>query len=304
MAVSDAELQHAAEILRGGGLVAFPTETVYGLGANALDDAAVHRVFQAKGRPASSPLIVHIARLDMVRDVAAEWPKSARRLAERFWPGPLSIVVKKSPNIPASVTAGLDTIGIRMPAHPIALGLIRCAGIPLAAPSANRFTEVSPTTAEHVRASLGDTVELILDGGPTQVGIESTVLSVVGPRALLLRPGAIGREAIESVIGAVDLITDPLSGTAHPSPGLHNRHYAPRTPLYLLDPGETLPAGRGRVLTFPADPRQFAKRLYAELRLADTEGWDWLVIHNPPNNPEWAAILDRLHRASTDRHSR
>ena len=301
MDVSDAELARAVEILKRGGLVAFPTETVYGLGANALDDSAVRRIYAVKGRPATSPLIVHIAHLEMIRSVAAEWPDAAQRLSERFWPGPLTLVVKKSAKVPPSVTAGLDTVGIRMPAHPVATALIDRAGLPLAAPSANRFTEISPTTAEHVRMSLGNAVDLILDGGPTRVGIESTVLSVAGATPILLRPGMISKREIESVIGPVNSVVQPSSGTAHASPGLHARHYSPRTPFYLLEPGQTGPQGRGLVLQLPHEPEQFAARLYAELRRADEEGWDWLGIESPPQSPEWAAILDRLLRASVRR---
>lgn len=301
MDISDAELEHAADILRRGGVVAFPTETVYGLGANALDDSAVQRIYQAKGRPATSPLIVHIADRKMIESVAAEWPDTARRLAETFWPGPLTLVVRKNGHIPPSVTAGLDTVGIRMPAHPIAEALIRRAGLPLAAPSANRFTEISPTTAEHVRASLGSAVDLILDGGPTCVGIESTVLSLIDDTPVLLRPGMITKEQIENSIGPIRAGTQQPSGAAHLSPGLHGRHYAPRTPLYLLEPDQELPAGRGRVLNLPRDSAAFGARLYAELRRADGEGWDWLGIETPPQLPEWAAILDRLRRASVAR---
>jgi L-threonylcarbamoyladenylate synthase len=301
MDVSDAELARAAEILHRGGLVAFPTETVYGLGANALDDSAVRRIYAVKGRPATSPLIVHIANRGMIPAVAAEWPEVAQRLSARFWPGPLTLVVKKSRTVPASVTAGLDTVGIRMPAHPLAMALIDRALLPLAAPSANRFTEISPTTAEHVRASLGDAIDLILDGGPARVGIESTVLSVAGPNPILLRPGMISQAQIEGVIGPIELVAQAQAGAAHPSPGLHARHYSPRTPLYLLQPGESGPQGRGRILELPHEPEPFAARLYAELRRADEEGWDWLGIETPPQSPDWAAILDRLRRASVPR---
>ncbi|HXE14700.1 MAG TPA: L-threonylcarbamoyladenylate synthase, partial [Bryobacteraceae bacterium] len=189
--ITNQHLDRAAAILRRGGLVAFPTETVYGLGANALDREAILKIYAAKGRPATSPLIVHVASYGMLADVAAEWPDAAQKLAERYWPGPLTLVVRKTDKIPDAVTAGLNTVGVRMPAHPLAKELIRRAGIPLAAPSANLFTQVSPTTAEHVREGLGDRVEMILDGGPCTVGIESTVLSLAGSAPILLRPGMV-----------------------------------------------------------------------------------------------------------------
>jgi L-threonylcarbamoyladenylate synthase len=194
--ISPELLARAASTLRAGGLVAFPTETVYGLGANALDARAVERVFDVKGRPQSSPLIVHVASIEMARSLASHWPESADKLAAAFWPGPLTLVVRKDPQIPDIVTAGLPTVGLRQPDHPVAAALISEAGVPLAAPSANRFTALSPTTAEHVLKSLGDGVDLILDGGPTRVGIESTVLSLAGPRPRLLRPGMISRDEI------------------------------------------------------------------------------------------------------------
>ena len=298
MCPSKAELVRAAGILRAGGLVAFPTETVYGLGANALDEAAVRRIYEAKGRPSTSPLIVHIADLAMAPRVAAEWPESAQKLAARFWPGPLTLILRKQSEVPALVTAGLDTVGVRMPAHPMALELIRLAGVPVAAPSANRFMEISPTTAEHVRLGLGDRVDCILDAGPCEVGIESTVLSLAGGRHVLLRPGMILRRQIEEIIGPVDLVSQPAAGAGHVSPGLHRRHYAPKTPLYLLDAGEALPEGRGRLLTLPGEPVSFAARLYSELHAADREGWEWIAIRKPPATGEWAGILDRLTRAS------
>jgi len=181
----------AAALIRAGKLVAFPTETVYGLGANALDAAAVARIFAVKGRPRGSPLIVHVDSLEMARGLALDWPDGAERLARKYWPGPLTLVLRKHPSIPDIVTAGLATVGLRVPAHPLALALIRAAGVPIAAPSANLFTELSPTTAGHVRQSLGDAVDYVLDGGATTVGIESTVLSLVEPRPALLRPGVI-----------------------------------------------------------------------------------------------------------------
>jgi L-threonylcarbamoyladenylate synthase len=299
MPVSDTELDRAAQILRDGGLVAFPTETVYGLGANALSAEAVRRIYAAKGRPSTSPLIVHIASLDMLPQITAEWPHPAQLLAEQFWPGPLTLVVKKNAAVPDEVTAGLNTVGVRMPAHPVAHELIRRTGLPVAAPSANRFTEISPTTAEHVRRVLGDKVDLILDGGPCQVGIESTVLSLAGDMPVLLRPGMVSAAEIERVTGPiVPNAPLPHADAAHASPGLHERHYSPRTPLVLLEENQALPQGRGRELLLPRDPRQFAAILYSELHKADNEGWDWIALRRPPKSPEWLAICDRLQRAS------
>jgi L-threonylcarbamoyladenylate synthase len=229
-------ISQAAEILRAGRLVAFPTETVYGLGANALDGAAVQRIFEAKGRPLTSPLIVHVPSIEAARELASVWPREAQLLAEKFWPGPLTIVVPKAPQVPDLVTAGLPSVGLRMPAHPLALELLRATQLPLAAPSANRFTELSPTTAEHVREGLGDRVELVLDGGPCGVGIESTVLSLAGPRPRILRPGAVTQTQIEAVIGPVEV------GAGAESPGQHPKHYSPRTKVILGDSPKT---GRG-----------------------------------------------------------
>jgi L-threonylcarbamoyladenylate synthase len=303
-------LARAAQVIRGGGLVAFPTETVYGLGANALDPKAVARVFEAKGRPETSPLIVHVSSIDMARTVAREWPKQAEALAHAFWPGPLTLVLPRQPHVPGNVTAGLDTVGVRQPGHPVALELIREAGTPIAAPSANRFTELSPTTAEHVRKALGDRVDLILDGGPCAVGIESTVLSLSGPRPRLLRPGMISRERIEQIVGRVEECGPAPSSEAHPSPGMRARHYSPATPLRLVEGGALPGAGRGAYLwlthplpaarseQMPADPKAYAAILYDTLHRLDERGLDWIAVERPPSRPEWAAILDRLMRSS------
>jgi L-threonylcarbamoyladenylate synthase len=290
-------IERAAELIRAGRLVAFPTETVYGLGANALDAVAVERIFAAKGRPRTSPLIVHVASIEMAREVAAEWPGAAETLARRYWPGPLTLVLPKLAIIPDIVTAGLPTVGLRVPAHPMALELIRAAGVPIAAPSANRFTELSPTAAAHVATELAD---YVLDGGPARVGIESTVLSLVG-HAMLLRPGVIPLPEIESLIGPVETAAAPESG-AHASPGMHARHYRPRTPLYLLGAHDAPPAGRGAWLRIgremPADATAYAAVLYETLHRLDAEGFDWIAVETPPETPEWAGVLDRLRRAA------
>ena len=303
-------IRHAADLIRAGRLVAFPTETVYGLGANALDSAAVERIFEAKGRPKTSPLIVHVASIEMARGLASEWPELAERLAAAFWPGPLTLVVRKCAYVPGIVTAGLDTVGLRMPAHPIAIELLREAGLPIAAPSANRFTELSPVTAEHVRASLGDRVDLVLDGGTCSVGIESTVLSVVDSVPVLLRPGIVSASDIEALIGPVQRAGEPQAG-AHQSPGQHVRHYQPAKPLYLLDVDAPLPQGRGAYLwrsklrpatigiQMPGKAVEFAARLYGTLHELDHSDVDWIAVERPPEEPAWEAVGDRLRRAAT-----
>lgn len=286
-------IAHAAELIRAGKLVAFPTETVYGLGANAFDAAAVARIFEAKRRPHSSPLIVHVDSIEMARGLAAVWPEAAETLARRYWPGPLTLVVPKRPTIPDIVTAGLPTVGLRMPAHPLALELVRTAGVPIAAPSANRFTELSPSAAGHIPPQLAD---YVIDGGPARVGIESVVLSLVGAPTLL-RPGAISLPEIEALIGPVSLGVAPGEGP-HPSPGMHPRHYSPATPLYVLGPGAQPPEGDGAWLRIgremPANPSDYAAALYETLHRLDKQGLAWIAVERPPDAPEWAGVLDRL----------
>ncbi len=318
-------LEQAARVLRGGGLVAFPTETVYGLGAHALDPAAVGRIYHAKGRPGYNPLIVHAADADAARALASAWPEEAERLAGAFWPGPLTLVLPKHDSIPHSVTAGLPSVALRVPAHRVAHALLRAAGIPVAAPSANRSTGVSPTTAEHVVRSLGDRVDVIVDGGPCPVGIESTVLSLAGPRPTLLRPGTISVDDLRPIIGDVALPSSaPDATAARPSPGMLDRHYAPRASIRILPPG-----GRARMLAeaggevdegrrigglmmmsvddpriapvvrMPDDPAGYASRLYAALHELDDAGCDVILIDQPPDTPAWAGVRDRLRRAAT-----
>ncbi len=295
-------IKEAADRIRTGGLVAFPTETVYGLGANAFDAAAVQRIFELKGRPASSPLIVHVASIDMAREIAAEWPPIAEELAQKWWPGPLTLVLPKKAAIPDIVTAGLPTVGIRMPKHALALELIEQAGVPIAAPSANRFGELSPTTAEHVRAAFGDAVE-VLDGGPCTVGIESTVVSIENGELKLLRPGMISLGDLETVAAQ--------SGAADPAPGMQARHYSPRTPLILVDGPKSVPGRTGaflwrkksglvcRSVHMPVTPDEYAARLYSVLHELDQENLPWIAVELPPDTPAWSAIHDRLKRAAT-----
>ncbi len=290
-------LEQAAALIRAGKLVAFPTETVYGLGANALDEAAVARIFEAKGRPRSSPLIVHVDSVEMARGLAEEWPDAAETLARRYWPGPLTLVVPKRALIPDIVTAGLPTVGLRMPAHPLALELIRLAGVPIAAPSANRFTELSPTQAGHIPEGL---VDYVVDGGPARVGIESTVLSLAGGPTLL-RPGVIPLTEIEAIIGPVRAAGAP-DENAHASPGMHRRHYRPVRPLYLVERGERPPRECETWLRIgqemPADPVAYAAVLYDTLHRLDAEGAGGVAVERPPDTPEWAGVLDRLRHAA------
>jgi L-threonylcarbamoyladenylate synthase len=315
-------LELAAKILRSGGLVAFPTETVYGLGANALDSTAVARIFEAKGRPSYNPLIAHVADLPAAKRLTTEWPAIATLLAEAFWPGPLTLVLRKSGIVPDLVTAGLPTVAVRVPAHPVAGALLRVAGIPIAAPSANRFTELSPTTAAHVARAIGDRVDLILDGGPTTVGIESTVLDLTSERPVLLRPGTISSEEIEKLTGPLQR-PDSISGeVARPAPGMVERHYAPRAILricstrqiaeapqiqgrdskaglpigYVLHSGGLDPDGEVRRLS--AEPDMYARDLYATLHELDDLGCEVILVEEAPPGPAWAGVRDRLRRAA------
>jgi L-threonylcarbamoyladenylate synthase len=315
-------IARAAAVLRRGGLVAFPTETVYGLGANALDAAAVARIFEAKGRPPNNPVIVHVAEPADALQVCAAWPESAARLAARFWPGPLTLVLPRKPQVPEAVTAGGPTVGVRLPAHPVARALIAAAGVPVAAPSANRSNRLSPTTAQHVLQDLEGRIDMILDAGPAPGGLESTVLDLASTPPRLLRPGLVPPGEIEAIIGPIDRPQAPgPPPAALPSPGMLPRHYAPRAPLECTtDSGqrraEELAAGGVRVgwLTFaplpdplPAgvtvlqlspDPTAVAAQLYAALHQLDDAAVERIVVELPPDAEEWLAVRDRLRRAS------
>ena len=301
LAPDEAAYAEAARILRAGGLVAFPTETVYGIGANALDARAVARIFEAKGRPSDNPIIVHVADAQAARELASPWPAAAEPLAEAGWPGPLTLVVEKADVIPDIVTAGGPTVGLRVPDHPVATALLRAAALPIAAPSANRSEAVSPTTARHVADSLGPFVDdlLILDGGPCAVGIESTVVDVTGGTPVTLRPGMFRLE--EAGLGAKTPGT--RGGGPARSPGQKPRHYAPSKPLVLLEEGTAEGAERpgDALLVLGDDPETAAARLYAELhRLSADPDVARILVERPPQDEAWAGIRDRLRRAASD----
>ena len=326
-AVDSARIAQAVEVLKQGGLVAVPTETVYGLAADATNEAAVRAVFAAKGRPADHPVIVHVADANAIDDWARDVPESARALAAAFWPGPLTLVLKRSPRVLDVVTGGQDTVGLRCPAHPWAQALLQAFGGALAAPSANRFGRLSPTTAEHVRADLGEkpagAVDLILDGGACPVGIESTIVDLSGAQPTLLRPGAITRLDLEQALGTP--VAEP--GVDAPrAPGQLERHYAPRTPLEVVpvdrlgsrlaalfhlrvavlapaDALRTLRATPAVQMAAPADPREYARDLYSNLHALDAAGVERIVVAAPPHGADWSAIHDRLKRAQSGSRS-
>lgn len=320
-------IRQAADVLRKGGLVAFPTETVYGIGANALDAEAAQGIFNAKGRPAKNPLIVHIPHADAVQQVAQVWPEDAARLAERFWPGPMTLVLPKKPCVPATVTGGGQTIAVRVPAHPVAQALLQAVGLPIAAPSANRSSRLSPTEAKHVLRDLEGRIHMLLDGGPTPMGIESTVIDLSVSTPKLLRPGMISVEAIEQVLGkSVDLADKMPSSSDQPprSPGMMERHYSPYTPLELTTSNDIgrqrieelnndglrvgwvplgsrdafAPSAKVIVMPLPLDPVKYSQRFYATLHTLDLLSPARIVVTLPPNAPEWMAVRDRLLRAS------
>jgi len=303
------EVRRAAEILRAGGLVAFPTETVYGLGADASSEKAVARLYAVKGRPADHPVIVHFASPEQ----AFQWGtanEQARALAKAFWPGPLTLILKASDKAKPFVTGGQPSVGVRVPSHPIARQLLKAFGGGIAAPSANRFGRVSPTTAAHVREDLGEDVDLVLDGGPTEVGIESTIVDVSGDSAVLLRPGRISKAEIEKILP----LNEKTAASPRHSGGLE-RHYAPRTPArlvptHVLDREISKLKDRVAVLAFsrpdervdfwlrmPRDPAGYAQKLYAALRELDGAGCELILVEAPPEGAEWAAVRDRLERA-------
>ncbi|MGX6605717.1 L-threonylcarbamoyladenylate synthase [Micromonosporaceae bacterium Da 78-11] len=305
----DAEgLRRAVEILRADSVVAFPTETVYGLGANAFSEKAIAEVYRLKNRPSWNPLIVHVADAAAARALTAQWPPVAGALAAAFWPGPLTMVLKRAPHLPGAADG---TIAIRVPAHEVALRLLVASGLPLAAPSANRSEGISPTTAEHVIRSLPD-VPLVLDGGPSSWGIESTVLDLTTATPTLLRPGALSLRALREVTGAIALPSaGPDDGVTRSSPGMSRRHYAPRAKVIMAPTvGDVDRAGLAEpigVLAYEgvagdevlsADPREYAADLYAALHRLDDAGFATILIQQPPQTEDWLAIRDRLGRAA------
>lgn len=306
-----AEIRKAAELLRAGGLVAFPTETVYGLGADAASEKAIKRLYAVKRRPSDHPVIVHFDSSENAFSWATKVPPAGKKLAERYWPGPLTLILKRSARAKDFVTGGQDTVGLRVPSHPVAQELLKEFAGGIAAPSANRFGLVSPTTAAHVREDLGKDVDLVLEGGASEVGIESTILDLSSSAPVLLRPGHISRGELEAMIGA---IRDAGSSSPRHSGGLE-RHYAPRTPAHMvpahaLDREISRMKERVAVLAFsrpdervdywlrmPREPQAYAQRLYAALRELDTAGCERILVEAPPETAEWSAVRDRLKRA-------
>jgi L-threonylcarbamoyladenylate synthase len=317
-------VRRAAELLRAGEVVALPTETVYGLAANALDEKAVAKIFQIKGRPAHNPIIVHVAGNKMAQDCATTFPPLAENFAKSFWPGPLTLVLPRADKIPDAVTAGGATVGIRWPGHPFIQAVIRECDFPLAAPSANLSNQISPTNAEHVRAQLDGKIPLIVDGGQSQVGIESTVLDLTVSPPKILRPGMIHAESLAAVCGEISNFKFQISNSVLRSPGLLAKHYSPKAKLLVLnwrDEAELqtqignwklangnvfviahtkIPAGfeAANVSVIPHDAEAFARALYAELHRCDAAGAALIVVEAPPDSPEWSGIADRLRRAA------
>jgi L-threonylcarbamoyladenylate synthase len=320
-----AAVKQAAELLRKGEVVALPTETVYGLAANALDERAVSKIFDLKGRPSHNPIIVHVASIEMAQTCVEHWPLLASKLADAFWPGPLTLVLPRSTPIPDIVVSGGRTVGLRWPSHPFIHAVIQECNFPLAAPSANLANEISPTNIEHVRKSFEDRISLIVDGGQCQVGIESTVLDLTDTPPRVLRPGMIHDQSLLAVTGKLKCSAGSEDTMVRKSPGMLQKHYSPRAKLILcswtddqgllrqltkLGPLEKIhivahthiPSGEpfGRVSVIPHDPEAFARAIYAELHECDRAGAEVIVIESIPNGGEWRGIEDRLKRASAE----
>ena len=311
-------IARAVAILRAGGLVAFPTETVYGLGADASNPEAVQKIYAAKERPREHPLIVHVADVTQVKEWTREFADTAERLGQRYWPGPLTLILKRAAHVSDLVTGGQDTVALRVPSHPVARALLKGFGSGVAAPSANRYGRVSATTAQHVRSEFGDAVECVLDGGASDVGIESTIVDLSGGQPALLRPGSVTRQQLEETLG------QPLAaaGAASPrAPGMLAAHYAPQTPLMLMEADLVLELAASMTrqghkvavlarsvvqslipgvtwMAAPRDPAGYAHELYASLRTLDQAGCSAILVEQPPPEPVWVAIHDRLMRAA------
>jgi L-threonylcarbamoyladenylate synthase len=322
---SEAAITDAVTILRRGGLVAFPTETVYGLGADAENPEALKRLYAVKGRPGYHPVIVHLASAEQLQDWAREIPEAAWQLAKAFWPGPLTLILPRSSRVPDAVTGGQDTVGLRVPAHPLAQKLLQAFGGGIAAPSANRFGKLSPTTAPHVRDDLGTDVDLILDGGSCPVGVESTIVAFRDGQPVILRPGMITESQIAAVLGQSNQNSAEADTAVIRAPGTLASHYAPGTPLILLPPQDLIPVIQQKLAESPAPigvlarrerpallpeapkmvwmvadtaPEGYARALYASLRALDTKGLSVILVEALPDSGEWAAVRDRLKRAA------
>lgn len=306
-----AAIAEAAALLRAGGLVAFPTETVYGLGARALDAAALAKIFAAKGRPSTHPLIAHVLDARAAGPLSTGWDARAEELARRFWPGPLTLVVPRAPSVPPEISGGKPTLAVRAPAHPVAQALLAALGEPIAAPSANRYQTLSPTTAQHVVRSLGDAVPLVLDGGPCARGLESTVLDLTVSPPAVLRPGALPLSQLRPFVPDVVLAAAVSDEGARHSPGQDPVHYAPRAPL-TVGPRDVILALAGAALVLrghgaplrpdaivlPDDAAAYGRALYATLHALDDAGVEMIAVEAPPDDDAWLAVNDRLRRAA------
>ncbi len=314
---SSEAVDEAAALIRSGELVAFPTETVYGLGANALDEDAVRKIYEAKGRPSQNPLIVHVSGKEQAQSLVTEWTNQADKLAEAFWPGPLTIVLTKNEKIPSVTTGGGSTVALRCPDDETALMLIETAGVPIAAPSANTSGSISPVDGLHVQKDLDGKIAMILDSGQVPGGIESTVIDLSGAKPRLLRPGLLSITDIENVIGSVDRTTEIMTDSPALSPGLQRRHYAPHTPLRLWNEAEiqelvkqdqpfgllhfentNIDHNKMISILLPRDPQSYAHDLYKALHVLDTKKLPVIFFEMPPNEEAWLGIRDRLMRAS------
>lgn len=318
-AIFGSDVFHAGELIREGRLVAFPTETVYGLGANALNASAVARIFEAKGRPHFDPLIVHVGGLRDLEPLVADFPPMAERLAAEFWPGPLTLVLRKTARVPDLVTSGLPTVAVRIPLHPMARKLLEVAGVPIAAPSANRFGRLSPTRAEHVVEQIGDRIDYILDGGPCDVGVESTVLDLTTSPPRLLRPGGVALEDLQAVLGEIQVIEQTGEGETPRAPGMLTKHYAPQTRVIVVETLDQWPFDRSRCALLTLAPisqteragflaveplsesgnlREAATNFFATMRRLDEVQAEQIVAVRCPNEGLGRALNDRLQRAA------